>query len=105
LLGILLVANCICATIFPINTIFDATRGLSIVYAIFLYLVAAYIRMYKTDSIKASKRKWIYFVLFVLFMMIQVINFYELDPIRGQSYLTALFANRACSYNSICCFI
>ena len=98
-------ANCICATIFPINTIFDATSGLSIVYAIFLYLVAAYIRMYKTDSIKASKRKWIYFVLFVLFMMIQVINFYQLDPIRGQSSLTAIFANRAFSYNSIFCFI
>lgn len=105
LLGILLVANCICATIFPINTIFDATSGLSIVYAIFLYLVAAYIRMYKTDSIKASKRKWIYFVLFVLFTMIQVINFYQLDPIRGQSSLTAIFANRAFSYNSIFCFI
>ena len=89
---ILVVLLSIVYSIYPTNHILEANRGYSLIWFIFLYLLAGYIRLYFHKKVSRFKLLFIYFTMVIL--QVQLMNLYSF--INNVDYLRSIT-----SYNSI----
>ena len=104
LLLILFIINCVSTTFFPTTKVFGGNYGMNIFNAIFLYFVAAYIRLYYKESQKKHgvTKDLIIFIGSIALLSVILI---KLKSINSTSYLIRAYTDQCFSYSNILCFL
>lgn len=105
LMTVLFTANCVATTFFPATKVYNNNNGMNIFYAIFLYFVAAYIRIYHKENKQNNKKIIKYLISFIFSIATLSVILYQLKTANTKNYMIRLFTDQCFSYSSILCFI